>query len=263
LLTLLLVYSLAFIDKESVVEDQQEQTKGVDAPETHQVTKTRGPVGLFLEKQKRVEELSLSDVFMWRNVFVSGILFILTHAIYLLLTRYQFTVITLVGRVIQIQVIIFFLYIVFARIVKNTSGNINLPFTDFTVSKKKLEPYIDSIVDRFNDILRRYIDILMCKNLSKTLHFIIIVQIICLIGKAVDGIHSLYALLNILFIIPIFYEWKKQQIDELAEKAWNKAKELWKNIDEKIPPNVKAKITAFLQKLEGPREETEEKKKTE
>jgi hypothetical protein len=89
------------------------------------------------------------------------------------------------------------------------------------------------------------------------------VQIICLIGKAVDGIHSLYALLNILFIIPIFYEWKKQQIDELAEKAWNKAKELWKNIDEKIPPNVKAKITAFLQKLEGPREETEEKKKTE
>jgi membrane glycosyltransferase len=122
LLTLLLVYSLAFIDKESVVEDQQEQTKGVDAPETQQVTKTRSPVGLFLEKQKRVEELSLSDVFMWRNVFVSGILFILTHAIYLLLTRYQFTVITLVGRVIQIQVIIFFLYIVFARIVKNTSG---------------------------------------------------------------------------------------------------------------------------------------------
>jgi membrane glycosyltransferase len=113
---------LAFIDKESVVEDQQEQTKGVDAPETQQVTKTRSPVGLFLEKQKRVEELSLSDVFMWRNVFVSGILFILTHAIYLLLTRYQFTVITLVGRVIQIQVIIFFLYIVFARIVKNTSG---------------------------------------------------------------------------------------------------------------------------------------------
>jgi hypothetical protein len=114
-------------------ENETTTTTTTTTPPTSQwkpPAKGKFPISFNPKEQKPLKDLALVDVFLWRNVFVSAILFILTHAIYLLLTKYKFTVVTLVGRVIQIQVIIFFLYIVFARIVKNTSGTYVLMFVD-------------------------------------------------------------------------------------------------------------------------------------
>ena len=215
------------------------------------------PIQFGLNQQKPLKDLTLLDLFLWRNLFVSAILFVLVHATYLLLTKYQFTVITLVGRVIQIQVITFFLYIVFARIVKNTSGTIDLPFADFRVSKELVEPYVQSLVEKFNSIISRYLDILMCKNLLSTIQFIVIVQVICVVGKKIEGVHSLYALLNVLFIVPLVYEWQQEKIDQLLQQAFAKIKEVVNQGLEKIPPNIREQLSHHVGKIEGPKEKSE------
>jgi hypothetical protein len=97
----------------------------------------------------------------------------------------------------------------------------------------------------------------MCKNLLNTIQFIVVVQIICVIGKKVEGIHSAYALLNLLFIIPLVYEWQQEKIDALAHQAFAKIKEVWNQVLEKIPPNVVDTISKHVTKLEGVKDKKE------
>jgi len=215
------------------------------------------PVRFDLGNQKPIEQLSFFDIFLWRNLFVSGVLFLLVQAVYLLLTRYQFSVITLVGRVVQIQVVVFFLYIVFARIVKNTSGSIVLPLTDFKVSKELLEPYVHAIVEKFNSLVSCYVDILMCKDLLKTIQFIVVVQLVCIVGKKVEGLNSAYALLNILFVVPLIYEWQQEKIDGAFMQAWAKVKQLLDQGLTKVPPNIKTQVVAIVDKIQGGKQKSQ------
>lgn len=129
--------------------------------------------------------------------------------------------------------------------------SIVLPLTDFKVSKEVVEPYVHGLVEKFNCMISSYVEILMCKDLLKTIRFIVIVQVVCMIGKRVEGLNSAYALLNILFIVPLIYEWQQDNIDGACAMAW---KEIKKYLDQgisKIPPNITKQITNTIEKIQG------------
>ena len=107
------------------------ESKPVTAPATTPAATTtqctrsvRGkmyPIALAPDEQKPIKELSLCDIIMWRNYFITLPLFLSIHALFILLNKYEFSVITLVGRVVLIQVILSFLYIVVFKILQNNS----------------------------------------------------------------------------------------------------------------------------------------------
>jgi hypothetical protein len=172
------------------------------------------------------------------------------QAAYILLEYYQFTVVTLVGRILQIQVIVCFLYIVGARLIKNASNKVELPFSNFQVTKEHLQPYIDSMVERVNSFLSLYLDILLCKKPSKTLQFALLIQVICWLGKKLSGFTFLYLTLNLALIVPFVYQWKQKEIDDVLAIAKT---EIGKYVDlavSKIPPQVTDIFASIKKKIE-------------
>ncbi len=131
------------------------------------------------------------------------------------------------------------------------NGSIVLPLTDFQVSKDVVEPYVHGLVEKFNCMVSSYVEILMCKDFLKTIRFIVIVQIVCMIGKRVEGLNSAYALLNILFVIPLIYEWQQEKIDGACAKAWKQVKAFIDQGTDKVPPNIRQQITSTIEKIQG------------
>ncbi len=131
------------------------------------------------------------------------------------------------------------------------NGSIVLPLTDFQVSKDVVEPYVHGLVEKFNCMVSSYVEILMCQDLLKTIRFIVIVQIVCMIGKRVEGLNSAYALLNILFVVPLIYEWQQEKIDGACAKAWKQVKTFIDQGTGKVPPNIRQQITSTIEKIQG------------
>jgi len=187
---------------------------------------------------------------LWRNFYVTLAIFVMLHAAYILLEFYQFTVVTLVGRILQIQVIVCFLYIVGARFIKNAAGTTTLPFSNFQVTKEHLQPYIDSFVEGINNALTRYLDILLCKKPIRTVQFALALQVVCWLGKKLSGFTFLFLLSEVALIAPFVYQWKQREIDaliEVAKKEINKYAELALS---KMPPQVKDAFENAKKKLE-------------
>ncbi|KAL0483289.1 hypothetical protein AKO1_014630 [Acrasis kona] len=208
------------------------------------------PIKFDLASQKPISQLSFQDILLWRNFYVTLAVFIMLHAAYILLEFYQFTVVTLVGRILQIQVIVCFLYIVGARFIKNASGSNQLPFSNFQVTKEHLQPYVDSLVDRFNLALTKYLDILLCKKPSKTIQFALVLQVVCWLGKKFSGFTFLFLLSEVALIAPFVYQWKQREIDallEVAKKEINKQAEV---VFSKLPPQVKDAFQTAKKKFE-------------
>jgi len=196
------------------------------------------PIRFDFGSQKPIKTLTFQDILLWRHFYVSLAFFVMIQAVYILLEYYQFTVVTLVGRILQIQVIVCFLYIVGARLIKNASNTVELPFSNFQVTKENLQPYIDSFVDNINALLSKYLDILLCKQPLKTLQFALLIQIVCWLGKKLSGFTFLYITANLALIVPFVYQWKQKEIDELIAIA---KREIKKYIDlaiSKLPPQV-------------------------
>jgi hypothetical protein len=77
---------------------------------------------IAIPEQKALSELTLKEFFLWRNVGATLSVLTCVQLLYILLTVYDYTVISLLGRFIQIQVLISAVYIVFTRL---TNANTN------------------------------------------------------------------------------------------------------------------------------------------
>lgn len=77
------------------------------------------PIRLGLADQTPMDQLSAVDVIMWRNYLVTLPIFLTIQALFLLIVKYEFSVVTLVGRIILVQVILSIVYMVVFKIVQN------------------------------------------------------------------------------------------------------------------------------------------------
>jgi hypothetical protein len=226
-----------------VVEDESPE-KGYGLPVKQEPSKaadTSPQVGFSWEKQLNLKELTFKDVLLWKNIYVSLILFLSGQAVHLLLTKYEFSVLTLVGRIVLIQVLIFFLYNVGTRIIQNIPKNADLPLGDLKLSQEVIQPIVQTIVDKINSGLNFYVDILMCKDLGRTVKFAAVVQLLCWIGKIMSGTTFLYLAFNLAFIVPKVYELKQKEIDQVIALGQSKASEIWNKFMLAVPKSDKVK----------------------
>ena len=77
------------------------------------------PFSINPTDQTPVEQLSLADILMWRNIFVTVPVFLAIQALFLLLCKYEFTLVNLIGKVVFIQVLISVGYMVVFKIIQN------------------------------------------------------------------------------------------------------------------------------------------------
>ena len=185
-----------------------------------------------------IDQLSLVDVVMWRNIFVTVPVFFAIQALFILLCKYEFTLVNLIGKVVFIQVILAVVYMVVFKIIQN-NPNHTFPFQNVEISQELVNKIVSGIVANVNTALKYYIDILSCKDLGKTLLFGVVVLIVSWLGKKMGGETFLYIALNLVFTVPLIYEWKQDEIDKVIKIGCEQSK---KYIDlglSKLPPQAK------------------------
>eukprot|EP01080_Neovahlkampfia_damariscottae_P002690 gene2690-3886_t len=233
--------SLKSVELKKVVEDQSEENQSEEEPFTG--------FSFDMSKQKPINELSMQDLFLWRNVYLSLFLFVAGHAVYALLTKYDYSVTTLIGRIMMGQILVFILLLFGYRHYKGqeahdeASEQLN---STFKLSEEFIIPIIKKFIRRFNNTLHSYNQILLLVDLPKTLKFFGLLQLICFLGNRISGVTLLYMVFLYSFTIPKIYEMKQQEIDDLFEKMTIKLKEQSVKIIDKLPPNVKIHVEKFV-----------------
>jgi len=232
--------------KEEVKQEVKEEVRQEEPKPVAEKPKAKPQkFSLAWEKQKPVKDLSLEDIIMWRNFYVSLVLFLSGHAFYSLITKYHFSFLTLIGRILQFQVIIFFVYSVVIRLWKNTAS-VELPFSNFQITEEMIKPFIDTWIKRFNNVITFYVDVLLCKNIVTTLKVLAVLQVACVIGNWIRGRTLLYLTFLFGFTIPKLYEVYQEPIDKYVDIGMKKAKEYAHKAYEKIPKQYQEKIEKYI-----------------
>jgi membrane protein YdbS with pleckstrin-like domain len=212
---------------------------------TEEETEIQEGFSFSLEKQKPLNECSFEDVIYWRNVYLSLFLFIAGHALYALLTKYDYSVTTLIGRIMMAQIIIFILLMNGYKYYKGKEAYDETSHqfkSNFKLTEEYVIPMVKNFIQKFNNTTKSYTNLLLLVDLPRTLRFLALLQLICFFGNRVSGITLVYVVFLYLFIIPKVYQMKKKEIDELFEKVLIKGKEQLSLLVDKLPPSLKVYV---------------------
>lgn len=232
---------------EKIDDDEVETTVPASSKTTY--TPVKG-VRLGLDEQMPVGDLTLVDLFLYRNLYASLIVLLSGITFFLMITKFEYSVITFLGRLVLFQVIAFFVYIVGTRFVQKTSGSPDIPLANLTLTEERVRRIVDSIVQGTNTLIRSYVDILLVKDTKRTIQFALIVQFICWLGKHMPGHVLLFVAFIFAFTVPKIYEFKQDEIDKAISIAKRESCKLGQQAWEKVPPNVKEAIHTAKSKIE-------------
>jgi hypothetical protein len=188
------------------------------------------------------EKLWLGDLVHWRNPFVSAAVLVMIWAVFILIYYYEFTAVTLVGRVIQLMLLVGAVSWALKTFLKTEILAVHIGNMTLTTRKDLFREIRDVIVSFFDGLL----PLVLIKDPLKSLGFIVVLQIVCVIGKYFGGFTLLFVATNIAMIVPVVYEKFKTQIDDAVAQSGKKAQEVVKQVEAKLPPQVKS----ILKKLE-------------
>jgi len=231
---------------------------GVSSGNTEGTPPSTSMVSQFLSSQKAFDQLSLRDIFLWRNLLASFLVLVVVQATFTLLHKYEYSVLTLIGRIMQFQVLLFLLYVSFLKL-KNQQSN-EFPFGTFVLKEKDFSGVVKNVCEVFNTNFQKFVDLLMFKDWVSTLKFFGILQILCFLGNRVSGISILYMLALYHFSVPKFYEWKQKEIDMLWLQVTDHIKKQTVLLYEKIPQEHRAKLDHYLSPIIVSSTENKQKK---
>jgi hypothetical protein len=207
-------------------------------------TTEAGPSALAFLTKKPLSELSLRDIFLWRNILVSLTVLFITMAFVTLIKSKGYTFVTLIGRIVQLQVLAFLGYALYLHYIKKEApGSIGI--FNCQLTEEALKPYSAAFVVNFNDCIKKFGELVSWVEPLTTLKYLAAVQFVCFLGNRISGLTIFTYVLIYLFSVPVVYEWKKTEIDVVLEKISKIVNEQVGKIVEKIPPNIKEKL-AFL-----------------
>lgn len=189
----------------------------------------------------------MNDVFLWRNIYVSASVFALLFLFIILVKSYEYSFVTLVGRLLQLQVLVFSAYFFGMRFIKG-SDNVPNPFQNIQLSEEDGVKFVKKFINIFNDYAKAYGEILYLVDWKKTLKFVSLLQVACFFGNRIRGINLLLALVLYLFTVPKVYEMKKKEIDQIIEMIQGKVTQQVDQLVQKIPPQYKEKLESFFGK---------------
>jgi len=184
-------------EKEVTEEPTQRDVKETDNPFAH-------------ESQKPIKDLTVNDIFMWKNLYVSGGIFIIGILYYTFLTKYQYSFVTLIGRILMLQVLLFAVISLFKFKTKESRK-----FMEIKITEEMLRPYLLAFIERFNNTTKIYSDILFLVDWKKTLKFLFLLQFLCFLGNRVTGVTLFFWAFLYHFTVPVIYNYKKHEFDAI------------------------------------------------
>lgn len=215
--------------KESQVENKEETFKLQGAIDD-QVQKVVGAIP-YQVKEKFNEHL-------FQLAF-----FIAMQITYFCINFLDFTVVTMLGRFVQFQLFVFILYQIMSRLIYNiTHFETSL---QLKIRSDIFEPVL-VFVERNSEYLK---DLILARRPLKTLGFIMVLQVVCIVGKMISGLTFLYLVLNWLIIAPIVYKYQKDQINSMLDLANKKFDQLLKLMTSRVPPQIMDAFQKFLTKV--------------
>jgi hypothetical protein len=170
--------------------------------------------------------------------------FIIVQVVYVCINFYEFTVVTILGRLIQLQLLIFIVYQIGSRIMLNTT-HFEFPY-GFKTERHILDPIVNYI-EFYSNTLGDYI---LVKKPLQTLKFIIVLQLVCVLGKIFSGSTFIYLILNWFIIAPVVYEYQHEKIDALFVLMQSQINQVLELVNSKLPPQIKQALLDFSKKME-------------
>jgi hypothetical protein len=224
------------LQDEGVKEEVKETTK------LDQIKQGEDEICLPVPKE---EKLVLSDLIYWRNPFLSATFMTTMWTVWTLVTFFDYSFITLTGRLIQASLVLGAISWVLKTFLKTEILAIHI-LNMTLASREDLFIEIRDIFVRFFDL---FLPLVLIKDPLKSLGFIAALQVLCVLGRYISGLNMLFISMNIVLSVPIVYTTFKTQIDAAFLKLGDKLKEETAKINAKIPQqitstinNVKAKI---------------------
>jgi len=198
---------------------------------------------------KPLNELTFADIFLWRNIYVSLALFISTITLITLVHCYGYSFVTLVGRILQVQVISFSLYFFIRRFMQG-SEKVTNPFEHCQLSEERAVNFAKKAVTCINETVTHFTNILFFTCWKKTLKFLSLLQVACFFGNRMRGLNILLLLTIYQFTVPKIYEMKKKEIDQIFGIVQEKVTQQVDQLIAKIPPQYKEKLESVFGKKE-------------
>jgi len=206
----------------------------------------------------------MEDLFLWKDVTRSALVFGIMNFTYFLLAWGEYTVLTLSCYVLLALLVICLGYSVWNSLSssfvsqgeRRSSGN---PFIarfgdDPThISKEAIESHLSTITDLINLTLSVLRETFFCTNLRYSMKFAGILYLLAWIGTFFKGETLIYLVLFVLFVWPRLYSEKKEKIDELYAVAVQQITIVYQQLLTKMPPV----ITGWINRLS---EETKQKR---
>lgn len=196
-------------------------------------------------KGPKIGELDLPAVLLWRNFYFSLGALLVGQATFMLLSKFHYPIVTLVGRIIMIQMILGLIYKIGTKFL-DAKKLPAIPFESFQIPKELVHIYIEALMNELNMMIAKLLELITFKNVKHSIIFVIVVQIIATIGKKVTLLGMIHFVFTVAMIAPKIYEWQYDMINHLVAKGMEVAQAKAIELYGKIPKSYKAQIEGGL-----------------
>jgi len=194
---------------------------------------------LSFKNQKEFKELSVYDLLMWKNIYVSLLVLLSFQAFYTLVTRYNYSVVTLVGRIVFFQVLFF---IVFNLVTQKFFPDFKKPEIDLRISEELAIRLVKELLNSLNCSLGYYNDILKCKDLVQSGLFVLKAHVLCWVSNLMSSLTLFYIFVVYQFIFPKLFIVYEKEIEKIVSAIKLKLKKSLK----KVPPKYIQLVEKYL-----------------
>mmetsp|Transcript_3929 Transcript_3929/g.14876 ORF Transcript_3929/g.14876 Transcript_3929/m.14876 type:complete len:284 (-) Transcript_3929:184-1035(-) len=178
-----------------------------------------------VNSRKAFSKLSLKDIALWKNPIASAALFVAGQLLFYMLCRWQLTLALVVGRVLVLQILICFAYVVGMKLIA-PNREVSAP-AQFDITPENVREYLTKLSDKVYTALAWYVSVLLCKDFRVTVAFGIALEVFNrLIAKRLGTGALIYLGFNAVFILPVVYELFEDEIQKGVSIAHDKVEQV-------------------------------------
>lgn len=173
---------------------------------------------------------------MWRNVYVTFILFFSSWGMSELVKSHNYSIFSLLARVTQLHIFFFIGTNVLIKINNTLQDDL---IQDWKLKDDHLVPATKSII-QFLNYFKNLLEQELFHNQFGLVSLIFFLgQLLAFLGKKYTGITLFRFFSFFIFIIPRLYEWKSQEFNDFFQK-------IKKDYKEKVPPQYQNISVLFI-----------------
>lgn len=230
------------VEEKTEVEPETVTASATD--EKQEIISLKSPLGLFLLKQK--VSPTVITVIYWQNVYKSAGIF--GGALFLLLSMYFYTILSVVTNFGMAVLAVAFLYrigMTIVNAVQKTSAEHpfkNLLEENFEIDEEMMDNFAKCTRSEINCTIKTLQRLFLVEDVFQSLKFGVLLWLISYIGSWFSPLTVIILSFILLFTVPKLYEEKQEQIDQVLVLVSEKVKTGVAQVEAKVPEKIMAYI---------------------